>query len=784
MAISPWVPAAFELGSLAFSGVGSWLSSRDQRKYQEDIRRMQEDARKRVADAQKVASQRANYFSIMTKQRIAPDPVNIDLPVIPAYNPGNWTQLMSGLGKGLGYAAKGASAFHTAQTYSEKLASQAGMQAAQRDAWEAKQTADVTGQSKPYSPYDPKSEDTYTVVDTSRSYLDHLGALTDEKAYNRAQADGSVFSGLFSGDADKSFKASYAATLMDAHDSADALHRTNVYQEATLRLKQQQLDAQARETKNAAAGRLAAKTQSFAKWEIELLRDFRKDILGPDFRDRIARVQKFDQALNLVKQSTGEQYLLNPATGKALVDSAGNNVLNPDYGIIFDGKGQVSQVKITGGVADALMQVYQRTRDEGVVHEGDVDRIRGSMDTFFGVMGGHSFQDWYDRLGTDNELPRTLTPQQTFQLVKILEADRKFIFESIGTEAHAIATSTANSISAYSDGGAFRGWGSTKELLENLTGQINDVLDPYTSPGFISDIEADYIKNINDKNVWDNIAAAADKTGDKTADLSSVVTGVAERLGVAERAGKRVTLKPRDNPEFIREMQDSFWNDYAGKGTVIAEAAKIGGRTIDATNALIADATENFTIENLYRSPRLIRDALPVEGMFLKENFQNPNQNPNAGFTDYAAYYGGRGAETLIASPFKAARDAYATLINTGHAVNTTLGIAGSLDRASNALSQRNLMSDAEAVLNIPLQYGKTVGDRLSQHASTILPSIEPLQGAYDYGRDKYNTGSTFLSKILTDPNLWALISSGRRPYGTRFPTAGGVRPPSGLGGQ
>ena len=185
MAISPWVPAAVELGSLAFSGIGSWLSSRDQRKYQEDIRRMQEDARKRVADAQKIANQRANYFSIMTKQRVAPDPVNLDLPVIPAYDPGNWTKLMSGLGKGLGYAAKGASAFHTAQTYSEKLAAEAGKQAAQRDAWEAKQNADVTGQFKPYSTYNTKGEDTYTPVDISRSYLDHLGKLTDEKAYEK-----------------------------------------------------------------------------------------------------------------------------------------------------------------------------------------------------------------------------------------------------------------------------------------------------------------------------------------------------------------------------------------------------------------------------------------------------------------------------------------------------------------------------------------------------------------------------------------------------------------------
>lgn len=750
MAISPWVPAAVELGSLAFSGIGSWLSSRDQRKYQEDIRRMQEDARKRVADAQKIANQRANYFSIMTKQRVAPDPVNLDLPVIPAYDPGNWTKLMSGLGKGLGYAAKGASAFHTAQTYSEKLAAEAGKQAAQRDAWEAKQTADVTGQFKPYSTYNTKGEDTFTPVDTSRSYLDHLGNLTDEKAYEKAQADGSVFSGLFSGDSDKSFKASYASTLMDAHNKADTLHRTNVYQEAQLNLSRKKLEAQQRESRLATAGRLAIQQQNAAQWEVSIMQDFRKEIVGPDFRDRIRRIDKFDEALNLVKQSTGEPFLLHKETGKRILDPKGNEIPNPDYGISFDKNGRVNGVRITGGVADALMQVYQRTRDEGVVHAGDVDRIQGSMNTFWGSLGAHTFEDWYRRLGTDDESPITLTPQQTFQLVKILETDRKFIFESMGTEAVAIATSTANSISAYSDGGLFQGWKSTKELLENLTGVINDQLDPHRSPDFISDVEADYITRLDSQQVHATLTAGL--LGEED-DLSDIVPDVVK--------GKAPYYLSNLSPEeYEQNIQDAYWNDYAGQGTVIAEAAKLGGRSLEAIDAVVTDALENFTLENLYKAPRIIRDALPgVEGTFLKKDFQNPNQNPNAGWGDYAAYYGGRGAETLIAAPFKTVQDAVARSIGTGHAINTTIGSY-----------KREPIIDAEAAVKATAQAAKFVG-------SALVPSIEPLQDSYDYGRDLYNTGDTYLRAILTDPALWALIAGGRNPSIGRGAIFRGSRP-------
>ena len=128
--IDPWVPSAIAFGSQVVSGIGNYFENKNRVKYQNKVAQMQEDARKRIAEAQKKAVKRANFFSLMTGQNLQAEPVDYDLPVIPAYESGGWTKALRGVGQGLGYASQATDTLIKMQDYNEAKASRAGEQAA------------------------------------------------------------------------------------------------------------------------------------------------------------------------------------------------------------------------------------------------------------------------------------------------------------------------------------------------------------------------------------------------------------------------------------------------------------------------------------------------------------------------------------------------------------------------------------------------------------------------------------------------------------------------------
>ena len=88
--IDPWVPSAVAFGSQVVSGIGNYFENKNRVKYQNKVAQMQEDARKRIAAAQKQSIKRANYFSLLTGSNIQAEPIDFDLPVIPAYESGGY----------------------------------------------------------------------------------------------------------------------------------------------------------------------------------------------------------------------------------------------------------------------------------------------------------------------------------------------------------------------------------------------------------------------------------------------------------------------------------------------------------------------------------------------------------------------------------------------------------------------------------------------------------------------------------------------------------------------
>lgn len=792
MAISPWIPAAAQIGSLAFSGIGSWLGSRDQQKYQEDIRRMQEDARKRMAEAQKAASQRANYLSILTGERVAPNPVDVDLPVIPAYKPGTMTTLMSGLGKGLGYAAQGASAFQKAQTYSEQLAAQQGKQAAIADAWEAYNTAPKSGSVY----YDPSSGLQKTnALQRSQAVLDSLGQLTDDEAYTKATNDGTVFTGLFSGDSDKTFKSSYAATLLDVHGKAQTQHDANSATAAQIEIARQKLAIQ---QKTADATIRASRISADAD-RLDNINETRAYITeqmwdDPNTRKNIARLDMMHKALNLVHSSIGDEFIVGPD---------GQKYKNPEWLGVYNDDGSLKGYHLKGLTADALIQVYQRTRDEGVVHADDVNRIRQHADSFFGSIGT-TFESWYRSFTTEGSEPLILGPEQINSLVTILEIDRDYLAQALYDNSMAVGKSVANTFGDQSDAGIFSlntlngkvGWDSREGLLSLVEEEIRERLNYQPKVTNAAGQAVQYDSNAVTANL---VKAASDTPGVDTTPISDPGTpgptpDVVDDFITPQPSGKYAT--PPDAITHADNRLAEHWNDYFGKGTVLAESFNLARDGVEAVVNATAGTmdylnSEGYNMKSLHGLGRHLREKSNTQGMVLRPNFPNPRFNPEAGPADFATYYLGRGAETILgmadATIGPGGQENVArTAAHVGNAI--TEGVAERLTPPLNSLNRiANYVPTLGDTYNQLRTMGSTIGAGASSNALNafgLAPPTDAISNMYDTASNAYNSGNEYLMKVLTDPALWGLISAGRKPYGTGFPTAGGVRPPSGLGGQ
>ena len=525
MNIAPWVPAALEFGGLVASGVGSWLDSRDRRKYQNQIGQMQEDARKRVADAERLAMQRANRLSLLTGRNVRPEPIDIDLPVVPQYKSGTSAKIFQGLGFGLGASSLASSAVQKAQQYNTQLAEKAGKQQAAIDIANTLSNQPKIGSSQAYE----SSEQTGEIFENFFSDVDMINSMgtlspqqlktaqnyMQDKYQQRAWTSGEVlsktlgdvrqlegpaalknlknnpenaiqFDGLFSGNAESSFLGSYAEAMAGSYDTlkrqeVDQLNMEAQLEAQRMRIQTTRMSNLLSEKHRSIQHRLeqSDNTQEYLNKGAKLLEDS-KPLQGA--------VDKADQlgiALNLIQanvsgpwiQATDENgnVIIDPITKKPRI------IENKNAGAVIDeNTGELVGIRLSGGVTDAMFQLYQRGMDDGVVHATDIERIRESIDTTWERWFQQPFESWYNRsfdpesgVGPRGGSPQPISEEGVFEIVSILDTNRDLMLQRIDEHV----TNTINSLQTESvlqnirDGGIYD-WQTVEQFQRELVQRL------------------------------------------------------------------------------------------------------------------------------------------------------------------------------------------------------------------------------------------------------------------------------------------------------------------------
>ena len=522
MNIAPWVPPALELGSLVSSGVGSWLDSRDKRNYQNKIARMQEDARKRAADAERIAIQRANRLSLLTGQTVRPEPIDIDLPVVPGYEPGTATRILKGLGFGLGSANLASSTVLKAQEYNTKLAEKAAEQQAAMDIMGAMTNQPAVGDLK-YGPeqggqwytLQDKLDDTakfgdwsnltarqqqlaqeyledkytiptYTSGDVLTKTLGDFRHYTPEKALEnlRNNPENQVqFDGLFSGDAARAFKGSYSKVMAGAYDTYKQQELAQLGQEAKLELQAQQLQYKRMADLRALSDQGYDRDISASDRSMDLLK-LGSDMTNADkvLQSQRGKLTQVDMALNLVQASIGEPWIhkKDPITGEVLIDPITKKptiVQNEASGYVWAEDGTFDGYEIKGVTADALLQMYQRGLDDSVVHAYDITRIQASLDTWFQTNLGQPLEAWYERNFGENaavgQSPQPISPEAMLRLISILDTNSDHLRGQFNSSLDNIigALQTENVLQNVRGGGIYT-WNSVSQFQRDLATRI------------------------------------------------------------------------------------------------------------------------------------------------------------------------------------------------------------------------------------------------------------------------------------------------------------------------
>ena len=345
--IDPWVPSAVAFGSQVVSGIGNYFEGKNRVKYQNKVAQMQEDARKRIAEAQKQSVRRANYFSLLTGQNLQAEPVDFDLPVIPAYESGGISKVLRGVGQGLGYASQATDTLMKMQDYNEAKASRAGEQAA------AMHIANVNTGGM-LGAIDPETNKPYTIgseVEAQKHRIAQLRGINADKAWENATDQDSKLGGLFSGSSDMAFKSAYSDRIANAGSAMKKtyteLYKFQVMQDQDALQEEARINAQ----KAAANAKL---NFSIAENHAKISTDFTTDLLNSEpWKRGVKLINATDNIL-------------------ALVDG------NEEY----DAAGKLTGYKINRATANAVFNLYQRTMDDGVVHEADINRIISGLDNF------------------------------------------------------------------------------------------------------------------------------------------------------------------------------------------------------------------------------------------------------------------------------------------------------------------------------------------------------------------------------------------------------------------
>ena len=373
--IDPWVPSAVAFGSQVVSGIGNYFENKDRVKYQNKVAQMQEDARKRVAEAQKKSVQRANYFSLLSGRNIQAEPVDFDLPVIPAYESGGWSKALRGVGQGLGYASQATDTLMKMQDYNEAKATRAGEQAASMHIANVNTGGMLGG-------IDPETNKPYTIgseVEAQKHRIAQLRGINATTAWENATEQDSKLGGLFSGSSDMAFKSAYSERVANAGSAMKQtytqLYKFQVQQDQEALREAASLDAKK-------ATHLAGLKQDVAENHAKISTDFTTDLLGSEPWKR----------------------------GVKLINATDNILALVDGNEIYDEAGKLTGYKINRATANAVFNLYQRTMDDGVVHEADINRIISGLDNYMtqASIGIEAFR---------NGEVASISPEAAFQLV-------------------------------------------------------------------------------------------------------------------------------------------------------------------------------------------------------------------------------------------------------------------------------------------------------------------------------------------------------------------------------
>ena len=351
--IDPWVPSAVAFGSQVVSGIGNYFENKDRVKYQNKVAQMQEDARKRIAEAQRKSVQRANYFSLLSGRNIQAEPVDFDLPVIPAYESGGWSKALRGIGQGLGYASQATDTIQKVQEYNEQKAARAGQQSAAQHILASGNIANLGTYEGGYG----------TEIDRQASRIRHLESVNDVDAWEGAIGQDSSLTGMFSGDSSEAFRSAYSGAILKAHGGMKQTQNLNY------RLKAQ-LDAQEDAAVKVATAKRLADTKrqegEASGRQVSILQDFNNSLVGDRiYKDRSDQIDSANKVMALLR-----------------LDKDGY----PE-GAQFDAFGNLTGIDLDAPTQLAITQLVQRTFDDAVVHETDIVRITSNADHLFTRVG-------------------------------------------------------------------------------------------------------------------------------------------------------------------------------------------------------------------------------------------------------------------------------------------------------------------------------------------------------------------------------------------------------------
>lgn len=657
MNIAPWVPAALELGGLVASGVGSWLDSRDRRGYQNQIGQMQEDARKRVADAERIAIQRANRLSLLTKQNVRPEPIDVDLPVVPQYKPGTSTKIFKGLGFGLGAASLASTATQKTQEYNKKLAEKAGEQQAATDLMGVLAQQPKIGSTQLYESDRAGSlfENFFSDVDMinsmgdlspkehkiARNYLTDqyqqpawtsgevlTRTLEDVRGLGAAKAldnlkdnpDNTIqFDGLFSGDSESAFLGSYSKAIAGSYDAFKQQEVAQLNAEAALELKRNQMQAKrvadllASKHKNL-ENRLKSEdnTQEYLERGEYVLQHHQP------FQGALKKYGQLTTALNLIQQSVEGPWITElDKNGNPIIDPITNKpriIENKHHSHVIDKTtGELTGLKLTGGTVDALYQFYQRGMDDGVVHGEDVVRIRSAFDTWWQTNIGQPFESWYNRnwdpekgVGTKGGSPQPVSPTALFELAGILDENK--ILMQTRIDEH--LTNTINAFMSESvlqnirDGGIYD-WQNKEQFQRDLTRRLALPYQSYLDPNKFS-----LPRRRSDLPLYDSWQQQIDTYNAQGADINTFIRGAID-IKNAQTSLTEPLYKEDDPDTMIGDSARNYWAENLFKNP---NAEPLPGAFLGPMAQYVTDPSG--IARDLWNAPEDLRRQSGLEGMF------------------------------------------------------------------------------------------------------------------------------------------------------------------------